>query len=393
MRKRLLRVGIPLAVLAAILVWAFWPAPVPADFARVERGTLQVTEDEEGRTRVRDRFVISAPVPGRMRRIELDPGDPVIAQKTIVATFEPSAPALLDVRTVAELEARVRAAEAAAGGARADRDRVRAVLAFAESEVRRARELLQQRVISAREFEAVERQHETARRSLESAEFAVTTAQYQLEVARASLTQGRRGSTAVIPLYSPIDGVVLRLFQESAGVQPTGQPLLEIGNLDDLEIVSDMLSSAAVRVKADQPVIIDHWGGEHPLRGRVRRVEPSGFTKISALGVEEQRVLVVVALDDPVAVRRRLGDGFRLEAEFIVWQSADALQVPTAALFRDGARWAVYAIENGRARLRHVELGRMGEDAAEVNAGLRAGDRVILYPGDAVRDGRRVRSE
>jgi HlyD family secretion protein len=346
-----------------------------------------VTEDEEGRTRVRDRYVVSAPVPGRMQRIELDPGDPVVARTTVVATFEPSAPALLDVRTVAELEARVKAAESALGGARADRDRVRAELAFAESEVKRARELLDQRVISAREFEAVERQHETARRSLESAEFAITTAQYQVQVARASLTQGRRGSTTAIPLYSPVDGVVLRLFQESAGVQPTGQPLLEVGNLDDLEIVSDMLSSAAVRVKADQPVIIDHWGGDHPLRGRVRRVEPSGFTKISALGVEEQRVNVIIDFDEPRENWRRLGDGFRVEVRVIVWAKEDVLKVPASSLFRHESEWAVYTVQDGRAVRRIVEIGQRSGLEAEVLRGIDAGEQVIVYPSDAVSDG------
>jgi HlyD family secretion protein len=390
MRKRLVRVGVPVIVVAAVLVWAFRPAPVPADFAAVERGPLQVTEDEEGRTRVRDRYVVSAPVPGRMRRIELEPGDPVAARKTVVALFEPSAPALLDVRTVAELEARVRAAQSALGGARADRERIRAELAFAESEVKRAGQLLEERVISAREFDVVERQLQAAQRSLESADFAVTTAQHQLEVARAGLLQGRSGSTTTIPLYSPVDGVVLRLFQESAGVVPTGQPLLEVGNLDDLEIVSDMLSSAAVRVKPDQPVIIEQWGGDRPLRGRVRRVEPSGFTKISALGVEEQRVNVLVDFDEPREHWRSLGDGFRVEVRVIVWEKEDVLKLPASSLFRHESQWAVYTVQDGRAVRQIVEIGQRSGLEAEVLSGVAAAQQVIVYPSDAVSDGVRV---
>ncbi|HXW05462.1 MAG TPA: efflux RND transporter periplasmic adaptor subunit [Vicinamibacterales bacterium] len=390
MRRRLLPIGLGVLALAAVIVWAFMPAAVPADFAVVERGPMQVTEDEEGRTRVRDRYVISAPVPGRMQRIELDPGDPVVAGKTIVARFEPSDPALLDVRTRTELEARVRAAESALGGATADRERVRADLAFAQSEAKRSRELLEQRVISAHEFEAVERQLETLQRSLESAEFAVTTARHQLEVARASLLQSRRGSAATIPLSSPVDGVVLRVFQESAAVVPTGQPLLEVGSLDDLEIVADLLSSAAVRVEPDQPVLIEQWGGDRPLRGRVRRVEPSGFTKISALGVEEQRVNTIIDFEGPREAWRSLGDGFRVEVRIIVWARDDVLKVPASSLFRYEGKTAVYKVENGRASRQIVEIGQRSGMEAEVLGGLHAGEQVVVYPSDAIADGVQV---
>jgi HlyD family secretion protein len=390
MKKRLFRIGLGVLVISAVFVWAFRPTPVPADFAVVERGHLQVTEDEEGRTRVRDRYVVSAPVPGRMRRIELEPGDPVVARKTVVAQFEPADPALLDTRTLAELEARVRAAESALGGARADRERIRAELAFAQSEVKRARGLADERVISAREFESIERQLQTHQRALESAEFAVTTAQHQLEVARAGLLQTRSGRSTAIPLYSPVDGVVLRRYQESAAVIPTGQPLIEIGNLEALEIVSDLLSSAAVRVKPDQPVLIEQWGGDRTLRGRVRRVEPSGFTKISALGVEEQRVNTIIDFDEPRDAWRSLGDGFRVEVRIIVWSRDDVLKVQSSSLFRHETKWAVYKVQEGRAVRQIVEIGQRSGLEAEVLSGLTAGEQVIVYPSDAIADGVQV---
>jgi HlyD family secretion protein len=325
-----------------------------------------------------------------MRRIELEPGDPVVARKTVVAQFEPADPALLDTRTLAELEARVRAAESALGGARADRERIRAELAFAHSEVKRARELADERVISAREFESIERQLQTHQRALESAEFAVTTAQHQLEVARAGLLQTRSGRSTAIPLYSPVDGVVLRRYQESAAVIPTGQPLIEIGNLEALEIVSDLLSSAAVRVKPDQPVLIEQWGGDRTLRGRVRRVEPSGFTKISALGVEEQRVNTIIDFDEPRDAWRSLGDGFRVEVRIIVWSRDDVLKVQSSSLFRHETKWAVYKVQEGRAVRQIVEIGQRSGLEAEVLSGLTAGEQVVVYPSDAIADGVQV---
>ena len=387
MTKRLLKIGLVVIVLAALAIWAFGPTPVPADFGEVTRGTLQVTVSEEGRTRVRDRFVVSAPLPGRMRRIELDPGDPVVAGNTVVAQFEPSAPTLIDVRTRAELEARAKAAQSALGGARAERERVRAELEYAQSELKRAQRLVEEKVIAQRERESIQRQAEVAARSLQSAEFAVTTAEHELEIARASLIQSRGGRTASIPLYSPVDGVVLRILQESEAVVPTGQPLLEIGDVDDLEIVSDLLSSAAVQVKAGQPVLIEQWGGDQPLHGRVRLVEPSGFTKISALGVEEQRVNAIIDFVDPPEKRPNIGDGYRVEVRIIVSSRENVLKVPTSSLFRHEGEWAVYVVEGDRASRRIVQIGRRNSLEAEVTGGLSGAERIIVYPSDAVTDG------
>ena len=387
MTKRLLKIGFVLIVLVAIGLWAFAPAAVPADFAEVARGSLQVTVNEEGRTRVRDRFVVSAPVPGRMQRIELEPGDPVVAGKTVVARFQPSDPALLDVRTRAELEGRVKAAEAALGGARAERERVSAELAFAQAELKRARTLVDEKVIAPRELEGAELQVAALERAVQSAEFAVSAAEHQLEVARASLIQTRGGRTTPIPLYSPIDGVVLRRLQESETVVPTGQPLIEIGDVEDLEIVSDLLSSAAVQVRAGQPVLIEQWGGDHALNGRVRLVEPSGFTKISALGVEEQRVNAIIDFIDPPEARPNIGDGYRVEVRVIVSSRENVLKVPTSSLFRHEGQWAVYMVENDRAVRRLVQVGERNGLEAEITAGLTEGERIIVFPSDAVSDG------
>jgi HlyD family secretion protein len=392
MTKRWLKIGIGIAVLVAIGYWAFRPGAVPADFAEVTRGSLQVTVDEEGRTRVRDRFVVSAPLPGRMRRIELEPGDPVVADKTVVAQFQPSDPALLDVRTRAELEARVRAAESALGGARADRERVRAELTFAQSELKRLQQLLEEKVIARRELESAQQQAEALVRALQSADFGVQTAQHQLELARASLLQSRGTRAAAIPLYSPVDGVILRILQESEAVVPTGQPLLEVGNIRDLEIVSDLLSSAAVPVEAGQPVLIEQWGGDHALHGRVRLVEPSGFTKISALGVEEQRVNAIIDFVDRPGKRPNIGDGYRVEVRIVVSSRENVLKVPASSLFRHENDWAVYVVDNDRAVMRIVQIGERNGLEAEVTGGLSGGERIIVYPSDAVTEGVEVRA-
>ena len=392
MTKRWLKIGIGIAVLVAIGYWAFRPGAVPADFAEVTRGSLQVTVDEEGRTRVRDRFVVSAPLPGRMRRIELEPGDPVVADKTMVAQFQPSDPALLDVRTRAELEARVRAAESALGGARADRERVRTELTFAQSELKRLQQLLEEKVIARRELESAQQQTEALVRALQSADFGVQTAQHQLELARASLLQSRGSRAAAIPLYSPVDGVILRILQESEAVVPTGQPLLEVGNIRDLEIVSDLLSSAAVPVEAGQPVLIEQWGGDHALHGRVRLVEPSGFTKISALGVEEQRVNAIIDFVDRPGKRPNIGDGYRVEVRIVVSSRENVLKVPASSLFRHENDWAVYVVDNDRAVMRIVQIGERNGLEAEVTGGLSGGERIIVYPSDAVTEGVEVRA-
>jgi HlyD family secretion protein len=385
---RAIKIGLIVVVLGAVAYWAFRPRAVPADFVTVERGALEVTVEDEGRTRVRDRFVVSAPVPGRMERIQLEPGDPVTAGTTVLARFLPTDPVLLDARTRGELEARARAAESALGGAHADHERLQGELAFARSELTRMQTIRD--AVAQREIDAAAQQVETLERAVQSADFAARTAQHQVELARASLVQTRGGQAAAIPLLAPVDGVVLRRIQESETVVPTGQPLLEIGDLRDLEIVADLLSSAAVRVRPGQPVYIEQWGGERALTGRVRRVEPSGFTKISALGVEEQRVNVIIDFDDPPGTRPHIGDGFRVEVRIVVAAREDVLKVPASALFRHEGAWAVYRVADGRAVRQAVQVGQQSGLEAEITAGLDAGQQIIVYPSEAVSDGVQV---
>lgn len=379
------------AVVLLAVGLALRPGAIPADWVEVSRGRLEVTLDEEGETRVRDRYMVSAPLAGRVLRIALQPGDPVVAGETIVATFQPADPILLDARTRAEAEARVRAASASLDGARATRDSAVASLSFAEREFERADQLMASGLVPRDSLEATETDVRTRRETLRAAEFAVLTAEHQLEVARASLLQARGpGPGGAIALRSPIDGVVLQRLRESESVVPAGEALLELGDPTQLEIVSDMLSADAVQITAGDRVIIDEWGGTPPLDGRVLRVEPFGFTKISALGVEEQRVNVIVDFADAPEARPALGDGYRVEIRIVIWERDDVLKVPTSALFRDGDAWAVYRVEANTARVRRVDVGRRTGLEAEVVAGLEPGDRVIAHPSDDMTDGASV---
>lgn len=384
-----------LALLAVVVVAAaLRPRPVPVDMAAAERGPLAVTLDHEGRTRVPDRYVVSAPVPGRVLRIELEPGDAVRAGETVVATFLPGTTTLLDVRTRAELEARVRAAEASLARARAERDRARTEAAFAATERDRTRRLESQGVVSEQARQAAEADAAARAQALEAAESAVTAAMHDLEGARAALIEpGRRGAAqsrdGALTLRSPIDGVVLRRLRESEAVVPQGEPLLELGDTASLEVIADYLSSDAVRIKAGMPALIEQWGGG-TLKGRVERVEPAGFLKVSALGVEEQRVWVVIDLEDPRGAWQALGDGYRVEARVVVWEKPDVIRVPVSSLFRRGEQWAVFVVEGGRAALRPVTLGQRNGTAAEIVSGVQPGERVIVHPPDTVSDGVRV---
>jgi HlyD family secretion protein len=381
------------ALVILLLVWAFTPGPVPADFAQVTRGSLDVAIEEEGETRVRDRFVVSAPLPGRLQRIELEPGDPVKAGETVVARLLPTDPVLLDVRTRSELQARVRAAQTSVGTARADRERLAADLDFARRDLKRAEGLWNAGLASREQFDAAQRAVRTLEEGLRAAEFAIKTAEYQRDVARAGLLQsqgqGRQGATAV-SLRSPVDGVLLRRLQESETVVQPGQPLVELGELTRMEVVSDLLSTDAVRVQPGHHVFLEQWGGDAALRGRVRRVEPSGFMKISALGVEEQRVNVIIDFDDPIDAARRLGDGYRVEVRIVIWSKDKVLKVPVSSLFRHEGGWAVFRLENERAVRRAVRIGQRNGVEAEVLSGLTAGETVVAYPSDDVQDGVKV---
>jgi len=379
------------------LVIAFRPRPVPVDLHKLARGPLVVTVDEEGETRVRDIFVLSAPVAGRALRIEAEAGDPVVANTTVVAEVQPIDPEFLDTRTEAQAQADLRAAESAEALSQAELAEAQAEFDFARTELDRARALVVEGTISQRDLDDAERLHETRRAAVQTALAALQVRRFELERAKAQLlspaeTRDRPGDCECVPLVAPVDGCVLRVLHESEGVVEAGQPLVEIGDPRDLEIVSDLLSAEAVKIVPGQRVIIDDWGGEPPLAGRVRRVEPFGFTKISALGIEEQRVNVIIDFTSAVADRARLGHGYQVEVRIVLWEGDDLLTVPLTALFREGDDWAVFVDEHGRAQLKVVTLGQRTGLEAEIVDGLEVGDEVVIHPSERVEQGVRITS-
>lgn len=380
-----------LLLVAALIAVALWPRAVPADLATATRGPLLVTVDEEGETRVRERFVVSAPVPGQVLRIELEPGDPV-KRGDAVASVRPAPPALLDARSRAEAQAAVESARAAVGQAQAQKKRAEPTAALALSELERVRDLFERGIVPQRELDARDAEARGAQEALRAAQFAAVSAEHQLEMAQARMVQATGGAGAGLPvvLRSPIDGVVFKRVRESESVVAAGEPLLELGDPARLEIVSDLLSTDAVRVRPGARVLIEQWGGDRTVHGRVRRIEPSGFMKVSALGVEEQRVNVIVDFEDPAEAWKALGDGYRVEVRIVIWEGQDVLKVPTSSLVRQGDAWAVFAAASGRARLRKVELGRRNGLEAEVLSGLEAGQQVVVHPSDTLADGSRI---
>jgi HlyD family secretion protein len=382
-------IGIAFVALIAV---ALAPRPVRVDVESTARGALEVTLDHEGRTRVRERYEISAPVPGRVLRIRLEPGDPVVANETVLAIFEPIDASPLDKRSRAEAEAKVQGATAVLARARADRERARAEMEYAESELERNRRLAAQGIVSQERLDLAGIEARVSHEALDAAAAATRAASYDLEAARARLLEPGEGETqsGSIHLRSPIDGVVLRRLRQSAAVVAAGEPLLEVADPADLEVVADFLSNDAVKMESGMRVLIDEWGGDEVLRASVRRVEPSGFMKVSALGVEEQRVNVVVDFDDPREAWEKLGDEYRVEVRVVVWQSDDVLLVPTGALFRHAGGWAVFHVAGKRARLQPVEVGQRNGLHAQVLSGLDAGATVVIHPSDSVEDGVRV---
>ncbi|MBT8443166.1 MAG: HlyD family efflux transporter periplasmic adaptor subunit, partial [Gammaproteobacteria bacterium] len=381
---------------AIVLALLFRPVPVPVDFTQVQRGSIEVSVSDEGKTRVKDVFVVSAPVPGLMRRIELEAGDPVTAGETVVAQIEPSDPSFLDVRTQAEARAAIRAAEAAQSLQAASVRRAEAELEFADAEYRRFQGLAERDTVSENDLDSARRRARTAAAVLDETRASLNARTAELEQARARLmnpnsTREARGEDCeCVNAYSPVSGTVLQVLKESEGVVASGTPLVEVGDPGRLEIVVDLLSTDAVRVEAGQRALIEAWGGDVPLEGVVTRVEPFGFTKISALGIEEQRVNVRIDLSGPPEEWQRLGHGYRVEPRIILAESGDVLKVPRSALFRDGQRWAVFVDGGGMARMKHVELGLENDLEAEIVAGLESGERVVVQPSDRVTEGARL---
>jgi HlyD family secretion protein len=387
--KRILLIVFGLAIVAAIVV-ASLPKPAPVDTATVMRGALRVTVDGDGRTRVQDRYVITAPLYGNLARIELDPGD-TLEDATVIARIKPLQPPLLDTRSEAELQSRVKAAQAALKQAEAGADRAKDSHEFAAQEEDRVRGLAKQGIVSATELESAALETRHAAKELESARFGVRVARYEVETANAALGRAtsttEEGSERQFEIKSPVDGRVLKIIRQHEGVVNPGEQLVEIGDPAALEIVVDVLTADAVEIEQGDPVLIERWGGTAPLHGVVRRVEPSAFTKISALGVEEQRVNVIVHIEEEPEVWRRLGDGFRVEVAITVWENDDVVKLPVGALHRMGEHWAVFTVEDGIAVERKVTIGRRSGLEVEVVEGIDAGTEVIVHPADSIQDG------
>ncbi len=387
---------VTLALLAAgFLTYSFWPRPVEVDVARASRGSLRVTVDEDGKTRIKERYVVSAPLAGQLQRITLRAGDSVVAGKTLLAVIEPGDPALLDDRSRAQAEARVKAAEASRKQAVSRLDRARVAYNLSKNELHRIRQMVVGRDTTYQDLEAAEHKERMAQEDMKTSQFAIKIADFELDLARAALMRTRPRSPGDadswrFEIHAPVSGRVLRVFQESLTTVTAGQQLLEVGDPSDLEIEVDVLSSDAVKIARGAKVILEHWGGDTPLGGQVRVVEPSGFMKRSALGVEEQRVNVIIDFVDPPEKRSRLGDAYRVEARIVIWSAEDVLKVPSGCLFRRGDDWAIFAIEDGRAELRRVVVGRSNALETEITSGLDAGAVVILHPSDKIQPGIRV---
>ena len=394
-----------LVFVVAFIVYGLMPVPMEVDMARAETGSIRVTVDQDGKTRIRERYIVSTPLAGRLLRVELDPGDAVEAGKSLLATVEPRDPELLDARTIAQAEARVKAAEAALQKMEPLLEEARAAQEYSEMELKRVRDARRAtpQSISASEVESKLLEYRVRTALLRSARHSEDIARFELDQAEAALLRsrplendevaaqidGKDGNWNFL-IRSPIDGRVLRVFQESSAVVAGGTALLELGDPLDLEVEIDVLSRDAVKILPGAKVLLENWGGDETLQGSVRLVEPSAFTKISTLGVEEQRVNVIVDLLDPPEKRAALGDGFRVEARIIVDEASEVLKIPTSALFRRGKDWAVFRVEQGIAQETSIQLGMQNGLEAEVESGLSVGDLVIVHPGDDVVDGASV---
>jgi HlyD family secretion protein len=379
-------------VLAALLALAFRPQAVPVDLAQVQRGEMRVSVRDEGRTRVRNEYVISAPVGGQLLRIEYKPGAEVEAGD-VLARILPSDPTLLDARSRAELQASVRSAEAALALAQAELDRADAQLGFAQMEAQRIRRLRSDDLISIEAYDRAELQLRVAETARKSALENTRVREGELAAARARLveTGAERGDDFVVTVRAPTSGRILSVTRESQSVIAGGAEIMTLGDPEDLEVVAEFLSTDAVEIEAGAPAYIENWGHDRPpLRGRVRLVEPYGFKKISALGVEEQRVNVIVDFVGSPEEWSTLGHGYRVEVEIVTWEGDDVVQVPVSALFRNGEHWAVFRLDGKRARLTPVEIGRQNQSLAQVLGGLEAGQTVVLYPGEQLADGVRI---
>ena len=392
-----------LGLIVAGLAWFAWPRPLSVDLATVVKGPIEVTADDDGRTNVRHIYTVSAPVAGKVLRIShptgergpsLHVGDQVTANETVVALMQPTPPSFIDVRSHDQLEAEVIAADAAIQQQEAEVRRLQAALDFSRTEFERAQTLSRTQTISAQAFDK-------AKFDVATNEAALASAKAQIDVRRslrASLAARLMDPTNIaasiepaccVRVLAPASGRVLKIIQDSEAVVLPGAPLVDIGDPFDLEVVADLLSTDAVQVRVGAPVRIDGWGGS-VIRGKVVRVDPAGFLKVSALGIEEQRVRVTIDFADPPETWSRLGHDYRVIVHVAIWSADDALTAPVSALFRKGDEWAVFAVENGRARTTIVKIGHRNNRVAEILAGLPAGAQVVVHPSDRISDGSRI---
>jgi HlyD family secretion protein len=390
------RIAIVAGVLAtaAVVAWAVMPGPVPVETAAVIKGRFVASVDEDGKTRVRERYVVAAPLAGRLGRIRFKVGDPIKVDDA-VATIIPSPAPLMDPRTRHEVEERLGAAEANVERAKAVVERARAQSDQANTDLARTRTLAERGAATAQALEHAEHAVRLADRDLRAAEFLDHAAEHELSQMRALLARyGSNTNTDESPeswnVAAPVAGVVLKVAQESETIVQPGTPLLDVGDPRDLEVVVDVLSTDAVEIRPRADVTIVHWGGDGTLSGRVRRVEPAAFTKISTLGVEEQRVNVLIDITSPAEQWARLGDAYQIDAQIVVFTQDDATIVPAGALFRRGDQWNVYVVKDGRAHIREIQLLRRSGRFAAITSGLNQGEAVIVYPSDRVAPGVRV---
>jgi HlyD family secretion protein len=387
-------------VLAALLAWAFAPRPVLVDVATARLGPFETTIDEDARTRLTDRYVVTAPLAGRLLRTTLREGD-AVADGAVVASLRPALSPLLDERTMAEQRARLGAAEGALTRSRTRIEAAQVALEQARNELRRTEQLAQQGFVAPTKIDADRLAAQAAQKELDTAVENEHIARHDLEQARAALGAVKAGQGAEFALRSPVAGRVLKVHQTSETTVPMGAPLVEVGDTGRLEIVAELLTSDALQALPGRRVRIERWGGPAVLEGRVRLVEPAAFTKVSALGVEEQRVNVVIDLVSPREQWRALGDGYRVGVRIVTRSEASVLRVPVSAVFprpagAEGAAsapaHAVFRIDGGRAHLQPVRVGARNGSDAWIQEGLQAGDDVIVYPPAAVSEGVRVRS-
>ena len=389
--NRAVAIGAVVVVALALLVYGFWPEATPVSVEEATRDSLRVTVEEEGQTQLHEEYVVSAPTTGYLKRVPGEAGDSV-RRNEVLARLATLPSKVLDASDYQAAEAQVQAARAAVQRAKEERAGAEASFQYAKEEHRRLQRLHEQGTASQQQLERARVEFRQARAAYRSAKQAVAQARGELDAARSRIALGDSSDdlSTRASIRAPVDGRILQVHQESAGVVQAGTPLFTVGTLDSLEVRVDLLSADAVRVTQGTPVEMVRWGGDRTLRGRVRLVEPRGRTEVSALGVEEQRVEVVANVELPAAVQGRLGTGYRVVARFILWDGADVLQVPQSALFRHDGGWAVFAVRDGRAQRQPVTVGRRSGLRVQITEGVTAGTRLVTHPGEAMTDGMRV---